>query len=215
MLIYYCSCWLVWLILVALCLNAGAQSAADSTYAPGPCKGAVVHGVDITTLANKVMCGYQGWFGAPGDTTNNLVGWKHWCRRGGSAADPKLIVLMIGTNNTGRNGAGQIADGIKEVAAAYVKRCPHAHLLLLGVFPRSEKRTDPIRAKIGDISERIAVHTSDRVTFLDIGSEFLQPDGALSRETMPDFLHPAAAGCTIWADASQPVIDQYCTKVLP
>jgi len=37
----------------------------------------------------------------------------------------------------------------------------------------------------------------------------LQPDGTLSKEIMPDYLHPSAKGYQIWADAIQPVVDQY------
>ncbi|HXC63291.1 MAG TPA: hypothetical protein VNZ67_02980, partial [bacterium] len=32
--------------------------------------------VDATTLVNKVVAGYQGWYGAPGDEDN--IGWSHW-----------------------------------------------------------------------------------------------------------------------------------------
>jgi hypothetical protein len=41
--------------------------------------------VDNKTLLGKVMCGYQGWFGAPGDGVDN--GWRHWTKKGGSLAD--------------------------------------------------------------------------------------------------------------------------------
>ena len=37
-----------------------------------------------------------------------------------------------------------------------------------------------------------------------IGAKFLQPDGSITRETMPDFLHLTAAGYQIWADAISP-----------
>src|SRR5260221_5111196 len=37
------------------------------------------------TLLGKVMCGYQGWFGAPGDGINN--GWRHWTKKAGPLAD--------------------------------------------------------------------------------------------------------------------------------
>lgn len=33
--------------------------------------------VDATTMSNKVMAGYQGWFRAPGDRGENR-GWAHW-----------------------------------------------------------------------------------------------------------------------------------------
>lgn len=36
--------------------------------------------VDATTLNNKIMAGYQGWFNAPGD--GNDYGWIHWSRSG-------------------------------------------------------------------------------------------------------------------------------------
>jgi hypothetical protein len=36
--------------------------------------------VDATYLTDKVMCGFQGWFGAPNDLQDE--GWVHWCRSG-------------------------------------------------------------------------------------------------------------------------------------
>ncbi|HXC35528.1 MAG TPA: hypothetical protein VNV43_06600, partial [Candidatus Acidoferrales bacterium] len=52
----------------------------------GPYTGPVVKGVDTTTLTGKVMCGYQGWFGAPGDGSP-FSGWRHWTRYQGPLAD--------------------------------------------------------------------------------------------------------------------------------
>src|SRR5580698_9026503 len=51
-----------------------------------PYTGPVVKGVDTTTLTGKVMCGYQGWFGAPGDGSL-ASGWRHWTARQGPFAD--------------------------------------------------------------------------------------------------------------------------------
>jgi lysophospholipase L1-like esterase len=150
-------------------------------------------------------------FGISADKVENLL----WRLQEGQVdgLDPKLVVLMIGTNNTGRDSVDQIAEGISVVTAEYVKRCPDAHVLLLAVFPRSPLPTDPIRAKIAAINKKLSALQSDRVTFLDIGEKFLQPDGTLSKEIMPDFLHPSAKGYQIWADAIQPVVDQYVGKV--
>lgn len=52
----------------------------------GPYTGPVVKGVDTTTLVGKVICGYQGWFGAPGDGSQ-ASGWRHWTARQGPFAD--------------------------------------------------------------------------------------------------------------------------------
>src|SRR5579862_3979865 len=74
-------------------------------------------------------------FGISADKVENLL----WRLQQGQVdgLDPKLVVLMIGTNNTGRDNVDQIAEGISVVTAEYEKRCPHAHILLLAVFPRS------------------------------------------------------------------------------
>jgi lysophospholipase L1-like esterase len=122
--------------------------------------------------------------------------------------NPKLIMLMIGTNDGGRDPKG-IAQGIRMILDEYEKRTT-AHILLLGVFPRDPLPTSGARAWIKNINSIISTYGSDpRVTYMDIGDKFLQPDGTLTKEIMPDFLHPSTKGYQIWADAIQPVIDQY------
>jgi len=149
-------------------------------------------------------------FGISADKVENVL----WRLQQGQVdgLDPKLVVLMIGTNNTGRDSVDQIAEGVSTLTAEYVKRCPHAQILLLAIFPRSASATDPIRAKIAAINTKLSALQSDRVTFLDIGEKFLQPDGTLTKEIMPDFLHPSAKGYQIWADAIQPIVDKYVPK---
>jgi len=44
--------------------------------------------VDATTLNNKIMAGYQGWFGAPNDGSGH--GWIHWS---GGTPDPDNITF--------------------------------------------------------------------------------------------------------------------------
>jgi lysophospholipase L1-like esterase len=39
------------------------------------------------------------------------------------------------------------------------------------------------------------------VFFMDIGPKFLEADGTLSKEIMPDLLHPNEKGYEIWAEA--------------
>ena len=83
-------------------------------------------------------------------------------------------------------------------------------ILLLGALPRGEKPTDPVRAKIKSINQLLSQFADgNKVIFLDFGDKFLQPDGTLTKEIMPDYLHPSAKGYQIWADAIQPVIDQF------
>lgn len=46
------------------------------------------------------------------------------------------------------------------------------------------------------------------VTYMDIGSQFLEPDGTLSPEVMPDFLHPSHKGFEIWIHAIEPTLSR-------
>jgi lysophospholipase L1-like esterase len=146
-------------------------------------------------------------FGIAGDQTQHLL----WRLQNGQVDElhPKLIVLLIGTNNA-FNTPEQTAEGIKAIIAEYQKRCPEAAILLQGIFPRSAHPTDSIRAKIKSINRIIASFADGKkILYLDFGDKFLQPDGTLNMEIMRDYLHPTAKGYEIWADAIQPVIDRF------
>jgi lysophospholipase L1-like esterase len=146
-------------------------------------------------------------FGISGDKVQHVL----WRLQHGEldGQNPKLIMLMIGTNNRGENPK-EVADGIKLVLNEYETRCPNAHILLLGVFPRGAAANNPDRDWIAKVNALISTYDDGkRVTYLDFGAKFLQPDGTLTAEIMPDFLHPSAKGYEIWADAIQPVIDKY------
>ena len=46
------------------------------------------------------------------------------------------------------------------------------------------------------------------VTFLDIGAKFLDEEGALSKEMMPDSTQPSEKGHEIWAEAIVPTLKE-------
>ncbi len=148
-------------------------------------------------------------FGISGDRTQHVL----WRLSKGqvNGLDPKLIALMIGTNNLGSHSAEQIADGIATIVAKYRELCPNSVILLQAIFPRAQSPQDPARAKIKEINKLIArLDDARNVLFVDFGDKFLEPDGTMSPEIMPDFLHPSAKGYEIWAEAIKPIIDQYC-----
>ena len=146
-------------------------------------------------------------FGISGDRTEHLL--RRLEHRQVDGLHPKLVALMIGTNNLGRDTEAQIAEGIAAIVHEYQQRCPKATILLQGIFPRAEKPTDPYRQKIKNINAMISKLGDDKqVIYVDFGDKFLQPDGTLTRDIMPDFLHPNAKGYEIWADAIRPEIEK-------
>lgn len=142
--------------------------------------------------------------GIGGDRTQHVL----WRLQNGNLENinPKLMVMMIGTNNAGADSAEDIAAGIKEIVNDYRSVRPESKVLLLAIFPRSEK-PDQLRTKVAEASKLAAdIADGKMVHFLDIGSNFLQPDGTISKEIMPDFLHLSEKGYTLWAEAITPKI---------
>jgi lysophospholipase L1-like esterase len=138
-------------------------------------------------------------FGIAGDTTQGVL---YRLQHGeGQGFSPKAVMLMIGTNNTGRNSAPEIAEGIGAVVLELQKDFPKAKILLLAVFPRGSAN-DPVRATIAEINNIISrLDDGSRIHYLDIGAKFLDSSGNIPKDVMSDSLHPTAKGYEIWADA--------------
>ena len=126
---------------------------------------------------------------------------------------PKVVVLMIGTNNTGkerdgspRNSNPETITGVQAVVARIRAKLPDTKILLLGIFPRGTL-DDPQRAQVALINTVIAkLDDGNMIRYLDIGPKFLEADGTLSKTIMPDLLHPSERGYQIWADAMEPTL---------
>ena len=138
-------------------------------------------------------------FGIAGDTTQGVL---YRLQNGeGRGFSPKAIMLMIGTNNTARNSAAEIAEGIGAVVLELQKDFPDAKILLLGVFPRG-RAGDPVRGTISQINSIVSkLHDGNRVHYLDIGAKFLDASGNIPADVMSDGLHPGPKGYEIWAEA--------------
>jgi len=124
--------------------------------------------------------------------------------------NPKVIILMIGTNNLDpKTTDDQIANGVGQVLHVLRDRLPAAKILLLGIFPRRKTPEAPNRERIKTINHLLARYDDGKtVRFLDIGPQLLNPDGLLSSEVMPDYLHPGPKGYEIWSQAMEPLLDE-------
>jgi len=145
-------------------------------------------------------------FGIGGDTTQNVL----WRIQNGEldGLAPKVVVLMIGTNNFGLHGdaPADVAKGVAAITRTLREKLPASKILLLGVFPRDEKPGTGGRKKILELNAELA--KIGDVSFLDIGAKFLAADGTLPKETAPDFLHLSVKGYQIWADAMEPELSK-------
>jgi len=216
------------LLLLLVLLSATMLGAADGPRTTVPAekdrnrhdgflKIAQAGGVDLLFIGDSITDGWRSggkavWdqffaplkaanFGISGDRTEHVI----WRLRNGEleGIHPKLAVIMIGTNNGG-DPAEDVALGIKTIIGDIQQRSPGTRILLLGIFPRSEK-PDGARLKNEAVNKIIAgyANPSDprRVVFLDIGAAFLTRDQVLGKDIMPDALHPNAKGYQIWAEA--------------
>ena len=151
-------------------------------------------------------------FGFSGDRTDHVL----WRLENGEliSMKPKLVVLMIGTNNIGQGSTPEEAAlGVKTVVKYLTDRLPRTKVLLLGIFPRGEKPDDPLRQRVAQATNLFKdCADGNRVRFLDIGQQFLQPDGTLPQDLFPDGLHPNAAGYVIWARAIEPTMNEMLGK---
>lgn len=141
-------------------------------------------------------------FGISGDRTQHVL----WRLQNGEldGIQPKVVMLMIGTNNSNGkdNTAEEIADGVKAIVEEIHKKSAKTKVLLLAVFPRQEKADHPQRQKLAEVNKILAkLDDGKMVKYLDIGPKFLQSDGTLTKEVMPDLLHLSEKGYQIWADA--------------
>jgi beta-glucosidase len=145
--------------------------------------------------------------GFSGDRTENLL----WRLDHGEIEriTPKLVVVMIGTNNTGtrRDPPEETASGIQAILTTLRTRLPGTKILLLGVFPRGASADNPLRKLNLAINDRIRHYADNQqVFFLDLSPRFHDGRGHLSQDLMPDYLHLSERGYHVWADGMEDMI---------
>ena len=162
---------------------------------------------------------FLGWnaadFGWGGDTTQNIL----WRLEHGEldGVDPKVIVLMAGTNNVGKAGAlkwndataADVVKGIRAILGVCRKKAPGARIVLMGVTPRNDDMG--MMPVINAINARLAgLADGSKIRYLNINDGLADARGRI-REGMTnsDQLHLAVKGYQVWADALKPVLTQW------
>lgn len=124
---------------------------------------------------------------------------------------PKAAVVMIGTNNLGsKMSPSDTAQGIAAVVEKLRWLKPQMKIIVLKVFPRDKNPDGNLRQKVNELNEIFPplVEGIDNVQVVDINDSFLEDDGTISNDVMPDKLHLSENGYKFWARALEPVLEK-------
>jgi lysophospholipase L1-like esterase len=148
-------------------------------------------------------------FGIGGDATQHVL----WRITHGEidGIEPKVLVLLLGTNNIKKNPPAAIAQADALIVSTIREKLPNTKILLLGVFPRAHK-TDPPAMKVPQRVQALnallaKLDDGVNVRYLDIATQ-LAPDGRVTPDIYIDGVHLKAKGYQIWADAIKPLLEE-------
>lgn len=144
-------------------------------------------------------------FGIGGDLTQNLL----WRVSNGEADgfQPKVAVVLIGTNNTGGDKPEDIARGIAAIVSVLREKLPTTKVLVLGILPRGLDAKTPLRDKIAAVNQLLEKQADGKmIVYLDLGPKLVDKDGILQADVAPDALHLSEKGYQIWAETMDPVL---------
>jgi lysophospholipase L1-like esterase len=130
--------------------------------------------------------------------------------------DIKILVLGVfprGSSSDAERSLEQITEGIKPINEELKKEKPDLKVLNALVGNLGQQRgTIPaakLNKKVAEINAIIAnLNDGKTVFYKDIGKDFLDQNGGLSGDIMPDYLHLSARGYDIWGKAIKSDIEK-------
>ena len=188
--------------------------------------------VDILMIGDSIVFGWsreghEVWnehygnrnavnIGSSGDRTSHML----WHIQDGGLdgmkeRNPKVVVIMIGTNNRGEpvNEGRDTAQGVLAILKEVHHRLPDSKILLLAIFPRDWKPTDEGRVRNDRVNGILKTYADNKTVYwLDLKETFLATDGMLRKDLMPDALHPNVEGYREWAKAMEPKLTELLGK---
>jgi lysophospholipase L1-like esterase len=159
---------------------------------------------------------FFGWnaanFGWGADSTQNIL----WRLNNGEldGDNPKVIVLLAGTNNVGNRAPADasarvddVTKGLKAIIDTMRAKAPKATILVMGIFPRNDNMAVmPIINRINENLARLA--DGKTIRYLNINDRLADKNDVLFEGMMGDKLHPAIKGYQVWADALKPIFTE-------
>jgi lysophospholipase L1-like esterase len=169
---------------------------------------------------------FYGWnaanFGWGGDTTQNVL----WRLQNGEMDDvnPKVVVLMIGTNNLGNSKSSSelavsieiVTRGIRAILDTIRAKAPAARIVLMAITPRAASNGIDFMPAIDQANSHISAFADgETIVFLNINEKLADRNGRLFDGVTEDGLHLSVTGYQIWAEALKPFFTQWLGPPAP
>lgn len=154
---------------------------------------------------------FFGWnagdFGWGADNVQNIL----WRLDSGEldGVNPKIVVLLAGTNNLGRNPPGDIARGLKAAVQRMQMKAPNAVIVVTAIFPRNDNMS--LLPAINQINQELAkLADGKKIRYLNVNDKLADRDGKLFDGMLNanDKLHPTIKGYQVWADGLKPIFTE-------
>ena len=124
----------------------------------------------------------------------------------------KAVMIMIGTNNIGHifdEKPEWVAAGVKKIVGTVRIKQPQAKILALAIFPRGATEDDNLNKRVAETNKLLpALADNKTIFYMDVGKIFLDEQGNIKKELMPDFLHPSAEGYKLWLETVKPKLSE-------
>lgn len=174
---------------------------------------------DYPRLLDNWNKNFFGWnaadFGWGADRVENIL----WRLENGEidGVNPKVIVLLAGTNNVGNRvppqgidaAAAEVSQGLGAVVRAMQAKVPHAVIILMGIFPRNDDLA--VMPEIDRINANLAkMADGHQIRYLNINDRLADSSGRVYEGMMnaKDHLHLELKGYQVWADALKPILTE-------
>jgi lysophospholipase L1-like esterase len=173
---------------------------------------------DYPQLLENWTKNFFGWnaanFGWGADRLENIL----WRLDHGEldGVNPRVIVLLAGTNNIGRvtppaaeAAVEDVTAGLRAIVDVMRSKAPDAVIILMGIFPRNDNMNAmPVIEKINANLARMA--DGEKIRYMNINDKLADQDGKLHDGMMNanDKLHPTLKGYQVWADALKPLLTE-------
>jgi lysophospholipase L1-like esterase len=143
--------------------------------------------------------------GISGDTTRGLL---IRLQEDVLVLQPRVVVLLIGTNDLEEGATPETAVGNLKLLLAALKRHDATMPIVLNlVFPSAAAMKRPAeQIKAMNALYLAAVKGDPQVIPLDTWTLFANANGDAKKEEFPDLLHPNDAGYAKWAAALRPIV---------